>query len=154
VTLHTDVYSSSEINRSNAASANSKNGNSSEISTRRRSGIITLTSLSAVHGSESVRHHNEVKDMKTFATLLLIAAAILATHFVSAAGQNDRPPAVAERDWIQISERFGFVVTPSNPLPAANQPRQLLVVPPEARSRSASAQSRLLATIAISLIRS
>lgn len=80
----------------------------------------------------SVHHHKPVKEMKTFATLLLIAAAILATHLVRAAGRNDRPPAVAEADWIPISERFGFVIAPSDPLPGANQSRQILVVPPEA----------------------
>jgi hypothetical protein len=70
--------------------------------------------------------------MKTLATLFLIAAAILATHLVSAAGRNDRPSGVAEARWIPISERFGFVIEPSDSTSAANQSRQIPVVPPEA----------------------
>jgi hypothetical protein len=70
--------------------------------------------------------------MKTLAMLVLIAAAILATHLVTAAAQNDRPPSVAEADWIPISERLGFVITPADSPTGANQSRQLLLIPPEA----------------------
>lgn len=70
--------------------------------------------------------------MKTLAMLVLITAAILATHLVTAAARNDRPSGVAEADWIPISERLGFVITPTDSLPAANQSPQLLLIPPEA----------------------
>jgi hypothetical protein len=70
--------------------------------------------------------------MKTLAMLVLIAAAILATHLVTAAARNDRPFGVAEADWIPISERLGFVMTPTDSLSDPNQSRQLLLIPPEA----------------------
>jgi hypothetical protein len=62
--------------------------------------------------------------MKALVTLVLIIAAILATHLVTAAGLNDRPLAVAATDWIPISERFGFVIAPRDPVTGRPQPSQ------------------------------
>lgn len=70
--------------------------------------------------------------MKKLATLALIAAALLTAHLVLAAVLNDRPLGVAERDWIAISDRFGFVLEQKGPAAAVTDSPQLLIVPPNA----------------------
>ena len=68
--------------------------------------------------------------MKTFATLLLIAAAALAANLATAAGENDRPLAVEEVNWIPISERLGFVVTPDPHERAGHSALSVELMPP------------------------
>lgn len=65
--------------------------------------------------------------MKTLATLVLIAAvAILATHVVTAGSSYDRPAAVAETNWISLSDRFGFVIDEASPAGNALLPAELM----------------------------
>lgn len=64
---------------------------------------------------------------------LWIGAAMVAFFacMVGAAERQDRPAGVAEKDWIHISERFGFVVENTTVWPLANSSRQVLIAPPE-----------------------
>ena len=70
--------------------------------------------------------------MKKLAMLALIGAALLTGHLVAAAVRDDRPPGVAEHDWIAISDRFGFVVEQKGPAASVTDSRQILIVPPDA----------------------
>lgn len=72
--------------------------------------------------------------MKTLITLVLIVAAILTTHLVTAAGRDDRPHGVEKTHWIAISERFGFVVAAKTPMADASLSRQILGAPPDVLS--------------------
>jgi hypothetical protein len=94
---------------------------------------LTLSRASAVPVAD-IGHALVVKVMKTLITLVLIVAAILTTHLVTAAGPGDRPHDVEETHWIPISERFGFVVAPKTPMADARLSRQILVAPPEVLS--------------------
>ena len=63
-----------------------------------------------------------------------LAALVLAAYAVVAAEEQDRPArpeGVLERNWIQISERFGFVVDEKAVWPSANSSRQILIAPPD-----------------------
>ena len=59
-----------------------------------------------------------------FVTMLFVATIALAID------QADRPAGIAKEDWIQISERLGFVLDEQAAQPAANQSRQILIAPP------------------------
>lgn len=63
--------------------------------------------------------------------LLIVAAIVFAAGMAQAIDQPDRPAGVAEKDWVQISERLGFVLDQQGIQPAANQSRQILIAPPE-----------------------
>lgn len=62
-----------------------------------------------------------------------LGATALTALAASAAAPQDRPVGVDEQDWVQISERFGFVVeeTRAFPIPGADVSRQILIAPPE-----------------------
>ena len=62
-----------------------------------------------------------------------VAAAALAAYAVVAAEQQDRPAGVSGQDWIQISERFGFVVD-EKPVWPSNSSQQILIAPPDVLS--------------------
>jgi hypothetical protein len=49
--------------------------------------------------------------MKAITAALLILASVLTIHFALGASPPDRPAGVAERDWIPVSDKMGFVVT-------------------------------------------
>ena len=54
--------------------------------------------------------------MRAIASSLLILSTALVIHFANGACSPDRPPGVAERNWIPVSDKMGFVVTtPSIP---------------------------------------
>ena len=63
--------------------------------------------------------------------MVAIAAVALAAYAVVAAEQQDRPPGVAVRDWIPISERLGFVLDEKTVWPSANSSQQVLIAPPD-----------------------
>lgn len=72
--------------------------------------------------------------MKKLAWVVLSGIA-LTVLVASAAEQQERPAGVDERDWVQISERFGFVVDEAPVVPGGiTDSRQLLIVPPDAVS--------------------
>ena len=64
--------------------------------------------------------------MKAIAAALLILASVLAIHFANGASTPDRPAGVAERDWIPVSEKMGFVVTSPRSFPMPMPDRQVL----------------------------
>ena len=49
--------------------------------------------------------------MKAIAAALLILSTVLTIHFALGASPPDRPPGVAEHDWIPVSDKMGFVET-------------------------------------------
>jgi hypothetical protein len=72
-----------------------------------------------------------VRIMKVIYTAVLIIAFGLAIHVASGASSPDRPAGVAERDWIPVSDKMGFVVTTPHYYPGlggGDQP--LLLTPP------------------------
>jgi hypothetical protein len=71
--------------------------------------------------------------MKAIATSLLILVAVFTIHFANGASTPDRPAGVAERDWIPVSEKMGFVVTTPHTYPLAPLDQQplLLATPAE-----------------------
>ena len=69
--------------------------------------------------------------MKAITATLLILAPVLTIHFALGASTPDRPPGVAERDWMPVSDKMGFVVTTPHYYPGlggGDQP--LLLIPP------------------------
>jgi hypothetical protein len=60
-----------------------------------------------------------------------IAMIALAAYAVVAAERQDRPAGVSDRDWVQISERFGFVVDEQSVWPSATSSPQILIAPPD-----------------------
>ena len=71
--------------------------------------------------------------MKAIAVSLLILAFVLTIHFALGASGPDRPAGVAERDWIPISDKMGFVVTTPQSAPGAlvtTDGQPLLLMPP------------------------
>jgi hypothetical protein len=72
--------------------------------------------------------------MKKLAWIAITSVALIAL-VASAAEQQDRPVGVEERDWVQISDRFGFVVDEAPVAPRGiTDSRQLLIVPPDSVS--------------------
>jgi hypothetical protein len=72
--------------------------------------------------------------MKKLAWIAMTSVA-LTVLAASAAEQQDRPVGVEEGDWVQISDRFGFVVDEAPIVPGGiTGSRQLLIVPPDAVS--------------------
>lgn len=69
--------------------------------------------------------------MKLKATLLAAAAIALVASIAQAVNQADRPAGIEEKNWIQVSERLGFVLDQKGIQPAANHSRQVLIAPPE-----------------------
>jgi hypothetical protein len=69
--------------------------------------------------------------MKITAALLAIAAIACVATIAQAVDQADRPAGIGEKDWIQISERLGFVLDQPGIQPGANQSRQVLIAPPD-----------------------
>jgi hypothetical protein len=72
--------------------------------------------------------------MKAITAALLVLASVLTIHFALGASSPDRPPGVAERDWIPVSDKMGFVVTTpkGNPGALVTTDRQpLLLASPE-----------------------
>jgi hypothetical protein len=69
--------------------------------------------------------------MKAIAASLLTLASVFVIHFAIGASVPDRPAGVAERDWIPVSEKMGFVVTTPHTYPLALLDKQpLLLAPP------------------------
>jgi hypothetical protein len=64
--------------------------------------------------------------MKAVAASLRILASVLAIHFANGASSPDRPAGVAERDWIPVSDKMGFVVTTLRIFPMPMPDRQVL----------------------------
>jgi hypothetical protein len=68
----------------------------------------------------------------------VIATIVLTTTFwigiASANDAKDRPSGVEGKNWISISDRFGFVIDEKGARPSANSSRQVLIAPPEAVS--------------------
>ena len=63
---------------------------------------------------------------KLLAAAALIVVSIVTVHFVFADDTSDRPSGVGAGNWIQVSDRLGFVVEPM-PFPQAVD-RQILLV--------------------------
>lgn len=66
-------------------------------------------------------------------TLLIAATVLFATQVASGSDQADRPTGVVERNWVQISPQFGFVIDEKRE-PTGNQSRQVLIAPPDSVS--------------------
>jgi len=62
---------------------------------------------------------------KLLAIAILILASVLTVHYVFAEDVSDRPNGVDARNWIQVSDRLGFVIEPL-PFPLATD-RQILL---------------------------
>jgi hypothetical protein len=69
--------------------------------------------------------------MKAITATLLILVSVLTIHFALGAPTPDRPPGVAERDWMPVSDKMGFVVTTPHYYPGLGGGVQpLLLTPP------------------------
>jgi hypothetical protein len=71
--------------------------------------------------------------MKAIAATLLILASVLAIHFANGSPTPDRPAGVDAGHWIPVSDKMGFVVTTSQPVPGAlvtTDRQPLLLTPP------------------------
>lgn len=66
--------------------------------------------------------------MKVIYTAVLIIVFGLAIHVASGASSPDRPAGVAERDWIPVSDKMGFVVTSPRLFPIPMPDRQVLLL--------------------------
>jgi hypothetical protein len=64
--------------------------------------------------------------MKAIAASLLILSTVLSVDFALGASSPNRPPGVAERDWVQMSDKMGFVVTTPRVFPMPMPDRQVL----------------------------
>ncbi|HEY6620184.1 MAG TPA: hypothetical protein VIY68_11595 [Steroidobacteraceae bacterium] len=70
--------------------------------------------------------------MKPIAAVLLILVSVLTIHFANGASPPDRPAGVAERDWIPVSDKMGFVVTSPHLYPGPGGDSQVLLLTPPA----------------------
>jgi hypothetical protein len=68
--------------------------------------------------------------MKAITASLLTLASVLTIHFALGASSPDRPANVAERDWIPVSDKMGFVVTTPHRYPEAGGGNQVLLLTP------------------------
>jgi hypothetical protein len=66
---------------------------------------------------------------KLFAAAVLVLASIVTVHYVFGADTSERPNGVDARNWIQVSDRLGFVIEPL-PYPLSNDRQALLVKQP------------------------
>ena len=62
---------------------------------------------------------------KLLAVAILILASVVTVHYVFADDVSDRPNGVDAKNWIQVSDRLGFVIEPM-PFPLATD-RQILL---------------------------
>jgi hypothetical protein len=70
--------------------------------------------------------------MRASIFLTLLVATMLSQSVSFAADEGDRPAGVESKDWMPISERFGFVVVSEKDLPrAVGGSRQLLLADPD-----------------------
>jgi hypothetical protein len=71
--------------------------------------------------------------MKTISAAVLVLVSAFAIHFALGASSPDRPSGVAERDWIPVSDKMGFVVTTPHiyPLPVVDKQPLMLTSPAE-----------------------
>jgi hypothetical protein len=63
---------------------------------------------------------------KLLAAAVLILASIVTVHYVFADDTSDRPNGVAAGNWIQVSDRLGFVIEPLGFPPGGD--RQILLI--------------------------
>ena len=69
--------------------------------------------------------------MKAITATLLILVSVLTIHFALGASAPDRPPGVAERYWMPVSDKMGFVATTPHYYPGLGGGEQpLLLTPP------------------------
>jgi hypothetical protein len=62
---------------------------------------------------------------KLLAAAILVLASAVTMHYVFGANSPDRPTGVDEKNWIQVSDRLGFVIEPM-PYPMSTD-RQVLI---------------------------
>jgi hypothetical protein len=68
--------------------------------------------------------------MKIIYAAVLILISALSVHFALGASPPDRPSGVAEREWIPVSDKMGFVVTTPHLYPGAGGDGQVLLLTP------------------------
>jgi hypothetical protein len=66
--------------------------------------------------------------MKAITVGIVVLICAFAVHFALGASGPDRPAGVAERDWIPVSDKMGFVVTTPHTYPLAPLDQQPLLL--------------------------
>jgi hypothetical protein len=91
--------------------------------------LPTLTELRTGHTVQSRRNRCKETVMRTSVVLVVLLLTLLASA-APAVEPSDRPDHVDARQWIRISEGFGFVVVEQPGTPQGAQSRQLLLADP------------------------
>jgi hypothetical protein len=68
--------------------------------------------------------------MKPIAYASLAVLLIVCSYTSQSADPSNRPPGVAERNWVPVSDRLGVVLAESPKAPMAVSPQVLLLEPP------------------------
>jgi hypothetical protein len=84
--------------------------------------------LAAQRGRSASKHIGDTL-MKTLIVLIASVAVLALAHSATAEGTDARPAGVAEKNWISISDRLGFIVVAQEHVPTLSGSRQILIAP-------------------------
>lgn len=67
---------------------------------------------------------------KSISTMAFVAALVILAFVAHAASPPDRPPGVAEHDWVKLNDRIGFVIVHRRAAPIRGDTTSLYLRPP------------------------